>query len=166
MSSTEIDPLLPKQERERREREKGALGGWLKDRGVLAWASVLVVCLISVAGAVVYGWRSHLAQNVQADEAAYLARSAAHAGFHCGTCAVVFPSPILTGLGLGPEIDRNECVVRFNYHEPTPQYVADVGAKSDIRLLSYWLPTHRPEQVEDACVKQTCKRHGVCVFFE
>ena len=51
------------------------------------------------------------------------------------TCAVVPSSGSLLNSNLGPLIDKNEFVIRFN-HAPTKGYVKDVGEKTSLRIVN------------------------------
>ncbi|RZF45221.1 hypothetical protein LSTR_LSTR012644 [Laodelphax striatellus] len=54
---------------------------------------------------------------------------------HYNNCAIVSSAGSLKGSNLGPLIDSNDVVLRFN-HAPTEGYDDDVGTKTTIRILN------------------------------
>ncbi|XP_071489095.1 alpha-N-acetylgalactosaminide alpha-2,6-sialyltransferase 5-like [Diadema antillarum] len=56
--------------------------------------------------------------------------------YHCKRCAIVSSSGQLLGRGAGPEIDKNECVIRMN-DAPTKGFEADVGTRTTARVIGH-----------------------------
>ncbi|XP_072420516.1 alpha-N-acetylgalactosaminide alpha-2,6-sialyltransferase 3-like isoform X1 [Chiloscyllium punctatum] len=54
----------------------------------------------------------------------------------CDQCSIVSSSGQMLGMGLGPVIDRSECVWRMN-NAPTEGYESDVGSKTTVRVVSH-----------------------------
>ena len=56
----------------------------------------------------------------------------------CSSCSIVLPSATYEGKGLGPAIDKADCVVRFNAHQPDTGGMKpeDWGTKDDIRVIN------------------------------
>lgn len=57
------------------------------------------------------------------------------------SCAVVGNSGILAGRGLGPEVDRHDVVIRFNF-APVSGYEDDVGTRTGVRIFYNWETLH------------------------
>ena len=56
----------------------------------------------------------------------------------CSSCSIVLPSNTYEGKGLGPVIDKADCVVRFNAHRTDMEGMKpeDWGTKDDIRVIN------------------------------
>ncbi|XP_077984858.1 alpha-N-acetyl-neuraminyl-2,3-beta-galactosyl-1,3-N-acetyl-galactosaminide alpha-2,6-sialyltransferase-like [Glandiceps talaboti] len=56
--------------------------------------------------------------------------------FHCKTCAYLPSSGRLLGLGVGEEIDNNDCVIRMNV-APVTGFEKDYGTKTTVRVICF-----------------------------
>ncbi|XP_035677193.1 beta-galactoside alpha-2,6-sialyltransferase 2-like [Branchiostoma floridae] len=59
--------------------------------------------------------------------------------YHFNSCAVVSSSHALIQHRYGPEIDRHDCVLRFNC-APTKHFEQHVGSRTDMRLINTKIP--------------------------
>ena len=54
----------------------------------------------------------------------------------CSQCALVTSSSHMLGSGVGPEIDRSECVIRMN-DAPISGFEKDVGNRTTLRVVAH-----------------------------